>query len=141
MISIMMCKIRKKGMDQDCDGEVPAKKARRECKYQQEWKTNRISPSSRGNSYAHCEYCNADFNIGHGGLNDVKKHLATTKHQQCLNAASNTKELKKFLKNSQSPIEEAVTRAEILFAEFVAEHNLSFSVAHHFYTSYFGNVH
>ena len=32
----------------------------------------------------------------------------------------------------QSPIEQSVTRAEVLFANFIAEHNLPFSLADHF---------
>ena len=32
----------------------------------------------------------------------------------------------------QSPIEDAVTRSEVLFANFIAEHNLPFSTTNHF---------
>ena len=33
---------------------------------------------------------------------------------------------------AQSPVQDAATRAEVLFAYFIAEHNLSFSTANHF---------
>lgn len=112
------------------EGLPPAKRARRDCKYQREWKASGILPSSRGNSFAFCEYCKCDFNVGHGGIHDVKKHVATSKHQQCLNAVRTTRELRPLIQ--QSPIEEAVTRAEVLFAKFVAEHNLPFLIANHF---------
>ena len=108
------------------------KRRKRGCKYQPEWKGSGILRSSRGNSFARCEFCNTDFNISHGGVNDVKRHLATSKHQQCLNAASRSRQITTILHSQQSPVEDAVTRAEVLFAEFVAEHNLSFSVANHF---------
>ena len=64
----------------------PAKRSKRDCKYQYEWKSSGISSSSRGMAYAHCDFCNTDFNVKHGGINDVKKHLSTSKHQQSLSA-------------------------------------------------------
>ena len=63
-------------------------------------------------------------------MNDVKKHLATSKHQEMAKAVSSSESLKAFFR--PSPIEEAITRAAVLFANFVAEHNLSFMVADHF---------
>ena len=50
---------------------------------------------------------------------DVKQHLATTKMVQ---HSSGNQSLRTLL--AQSPIEESVTRAKVLFAKFVAEHNL-----------------
>ena len=29
-----------------------------------------------------CEFCPSVFSIGHGGENDVKKHIATPKHRE-----------------------------------------------------------
>lgn len=104
----------------------PSKKAKRD------WHHNGISRSKRGNTYAHCDYCHADFSIAHGGggANDVKRHLATSKHLDMLKATSNTPSLTMYTR--PSPIVEGVTRAEVLFANFVAEHNLSFMIADHF---------
>lgn len=110
----------------------PAKRSKRDSKYQHEWKASGISPSSRGGTFAHCDVCNTEFNVRHGGINDVKKHLATSKHQQSLSAAESSRNLRGLLRPGQSPIEEAVIRAEVLFAEFISEHNLSFSLANHF---------
>lgn len=110
----------------------PKKRLKRDCKYQNEWKACGISRSSRGTTYAHCDFCNAEFNVKHGGINDVRKHLATSKHQQNLSAAEASQNLKGLLSSGQSSLEEAVTRAEVLFAEFVSEHNLSFSLSNHF---------
>ena len=62
----------------------------------------------------------------HGGLNDVKK---PSKHQEMRKATSSTKSLKALFR--QSPVEESITRAEVLFANFVAEHNLPFMLADH----------
>ena len=71
-----------------------------------------------------------DINVGHGGLNDVRKHLATSKHQEMLKATSGTSSLKALIR--PSPLEESITRAELLFASFIAEHNLPFMLADHF---------
>ena len=53
-----------------------------------------------------------------------------SKHQEMSKAVSSIETLKAFFR--PSPIEEAITQAEVLFANFVAEHNLSFMVADHF---------
>ena len=56
--------------------------------------------------------------------------LATSKHKEMVTAASSSGELSTFFR--PSPTEEAVTQAEVLFVNFVAEHNLSFLMADHF---------
>ena len=83
----------------------------------------------RGPNFAHCDHCGTEISIGHGGVNNVKKHLATTKHQEMVKHSSGNQSLRTLF--AQSPIEESVTRAEVLFANFVAEH-LSFYLADHF---------
>ena len=87
-------------------------------------------PSKKGSTFAHCSYCRCDFTIGHGGSFDVKRHLASSKPQEMLKASSGSKELKSFFQTSS--IEEKVTRAEILCASFIVEHNLPFTIADHF---------
>ena len=117
--------------EQDFDHPGPApKKSKRECKYQQSWKGHGMLPSSKGPTFTHCKICKAHINIGHGGLSDVKKHLATSKHKELVKAASSSGNVRTFLQ--QVPIEEKITRAEVLFANFVAEHNLPFLTANHF---------
>lgn len=87
------------------------KKAKRECSYQSDWHNCGVSASKRGSNFAHCDCCGVDINIGHGGVHDVRKHLATTKHQEMSKASSSSKNLKALFR--QSPIEESVTRAEV----------------------------
>ena len=60
------------------------KKARRESRFKAEWKTYGVSASKKGASYAHCDSCNTDFSVAHAGVNDVKKHVSTAKHQHSL---------------------------------------------------------
>ena len=87
-------------------------------------------PSTRGPKFTNCKVCKTDINISHGGLSDVKKHLATSKHKEIVKAASSSGNVRAFLQ--QPPLGEKITRAEILFANFVAEHNLPFLTANHF---------
>lgn len=42
-------------------------------KFRTSWKLPKhITASKRGNTYAYCKLCVSDFNIAHGGLNDIK---------------------------------------------------------------------
>lgn len=108
----------------------PSKRPKRDCKYQRDWQRHGILSSKKGKNFATCKTCNVDINGSHGGLSDVRKHLATLKHQQLAKAAGGSEDLRYFM--LQSPIEDAVTRSEVLFSNFIAEHNLSFSTANHF---------
>ena len=123
----MMAETSDKGSDFDCPGAP--KKAKRDCKYQQEWQSHGMLPSTRGPTFARCKCCYTDINVAQGGVNDIKKHLATSKHQEMAKVVGSSENVRAFFQ--QSPIEEKVTRAEVLFANFIAEH-LSFMTANHF---------
>ena len=69
-----------------------------------EWLSNGVSASKRGSSFAHRDTCGAEINIGHGGVNNVRKH------QQMAKVATSNTSLRALFR--QSPI---VTRAEVLF--------------------------
>ncbi len=107
----------------------PSKKAKRECHYLNDWQTHGISRSSRGKNFGFCKLCGTHINISHGGVSDVRKHLATAKHQQMVQAEGQSMDLRKMISH---PVRDGATRAEILFGMFVAEHNISFSTANHF---------
>ena len=47
--------------------------------YTRKWKC--IVPSSKSANHARCTLCLSEFNIGHGGGNDIQAHLKTVKHQ------------------------------------------------------------
>ena len=101
--------------------EGPAcKKSKRDCKFQAEWKSSGMSVSKRGSSFAHCDVCSCDFSVAHGGVNDVKKHLATVKHQEYAKAASGHRSVSTFFQSTSRSFEDSVTRAEVLFANFIA---------------------
>lgn len=66
------------------------------------------------------------------GKNDVERHCKTASHTLNDRTARNSHTITNFFSNKDSIIDDKVTRAEVLFAGFVAEHNLSFMVADHF---------
>ena len=109
---------------------IPLKKRKRDCRYQQEWKQCGIIRSKRGPTFARCDTCNCDFSIAHGGASDMKRHLVTVKHKEMSNAIKSNQSLTVLAHKSAT--EEAVTKAEVLFSMFIAEHNLPFLVADHF---------
>ena len=57
-------------------GPGAAKRPKRECSYQTEWKNCGVSAST---NFAHCDHCGTEISIGHGGVNDVKKHPLSIK--------------------------------------------------------------
>jgi hypothetical protein len=67
--------------------------------------------------------------VAHAGVNDVKKHIATSKHRDSLKAVTGHQSLTTLFR---SDMVDQVTRAEVLFANFLTEHNLSFMTADHF---------
>ena len=117
---------------QDVDGPGPSKKHKWECKYQQEWGASSMTVSRKGSTFAHCTLCITDISIAHGGVNDAKKHLTTSKHQEVVRASGCQRNLETFFQFPENVMEDAVTRSEILFANLVAEHNLPFMRADHY---------
>ena len=87
---------------------------------------------TRGETYALCKTCNTDFSIGHGGDNDVKKHLKLKKHLESVKALKSSQKMTSFLSSeSTSALDENVMKAELLFAGFICEQNLRISTADH----------
>lgn len=89
-----------------------------------------IDRSSKGPEFAFCKSCKFDIKITHGGRNDIKRHIDTPSHKSSDSSVSQTPTLKNmFSAVAQS---DPVARAETLFANYVAEHNMPFLVADHF---------
>ena len=93
-----------------------------------------LKQSTREDTYALCKTSNIDFSIGHGGDNDVKKHLELKKHLESvkLKALKLSQKMTSFLSSeSTSALDENVMKAELLFAGFICEQNLRISTADH----------
>ena len=67
-----------------------------------------------------CLVCSADIGVAHGGIGDVKKHVLSLKHMSC-NCAQ-------FFPPSSDT---SVINAEVLFTEFLVEHNVAFAASEH----------
>ncbi|XP_062575285.1 uncharacterized protein LOC134237199 [Saccostrea cucullata] len=112
----------------------PRKKSRLGSKYLKKWEadarfTGWLTKSKQGQAHAYFRVCNRDFKVDHGGLNDVTKHMNTALHQNTLKSQNSTPSARNFFTSSKLDQDEDVIRAEVLFANFVAQHNLPFLVA------------
>jgi hypothetical protein len=65
----------------------PSRQRKRLCRFQNYWidtvdseYASWLFPDKNNPHKAHCSLCNKTFNIGHGGLNDVKLHCKGKKH-------------------------------------------------------------
>ena len=113
----------------------PAKsdKKKYKCSFQVEWVKEfpHIRKSEKGDAYAKCTLCNSTFGVYAGGRNDVSRHVTGPQHTANFKTASATRGISSFCKPT-STVPDKVTKAEVLFSTFIAEHNLPFAVADHF---------
>ena len=101
-----------------------------------------ILSGEEGGDDAKCTLCSVSFSVRHGGANDVVKHLSTKGHWQIVNSKSSTSTLSRYgfgqsdeavkTRKKKDEVQMQVQRAEALFIQFVAEHNLSFGTGNHF---------
>ena len=110
---------------------TPSKRKKYVCKYQQFWEKEFtwLKKSDTGEDMAHCKLCNANFSVAAGALYDVKRHAKRSTHVTAVEASSKTKSITNFVDDKKSS---SVILSETLFSNFVAEHNLPFSLADHF---------
>ena len=78
--------------------------------------------------HTHCKLCNTNFSVAAGALYEVKRLAKRSTHVTTVEASSKTKSITNFVDKKLS----SVIISEILFSNFVAEHNLPFSLADHF---------
>ena len=93
-----------------------------------------IVSSSRGIHYAHRTTCNSDFSIAASRVCDVSIHGGGPHHKAQAQAATYQRSMADFLikrDNKQADLEHKTVSADMKFAHFVVEHNLSIAVADH----------
>ena len=116
----------------DTDGCPPVKKRRMQKflpEYHKRWPV--LSPSDMGPHYAKCRVCGSSFSISHGGANDCAKHVNGTMHQKYAKSKLGQSSIEKFcIKGNDN--EHETTNAELLWTNFITEHNLPVSVSDHF---------
>lgn len=77
-------------------------------------------------SDVYCQKCHSTFSIGHGGLNDIEKHLKSNKHKNADCAASTSKSMNTFFKNtapSSKDLEIAAVECVWAFHTIVENHS------------------
>ena len=104
--------------------------------------SGKVLSGVEGGDKATCKACGVTYSVRHGGSNDVVKHFSSKHPLQAMCSSSSTQTLDKFgfgqsevAKRARQKKEEEelqVLRAEALFIQFVAEHNLSFRTGDHF---------
>ena len=91
---------------------VPSKKIKYMCRptFKSEWtkEYDSISNSHLDNSHAFCKACRVDFNIGHGGKNDVRQHLKSLKHVRAAGAQKGTQAITGFITKGQNEQEQVL---------------------------------
>ena len=109
----------------DKENSPPHKKARYLCKFSekiaQEYPD--IAASKQGDTYAFCKVCKVDISIANGGKYDVKQHVAKAKHKTQKQAAQTSNKISQFYPTHGDT---DVIRAEMMFANFIAHHNISY---------------
>ena len=92
-----------------------------------------ISRRDRGVSHAFCRVCNSHFSVAAGGKHDAFRHATSSQHG-ALNRADQRKDrvTSFFVNLKNQEIIKCVIVTETLFANVVAEHNLSFQLADYF---------
>jgi hypothetical protein len=113
--------------------DTPTKRKRYTCTYQTVWEKDFswVKKSDRSVNEAYCVLCNANLSIGSGAKNDLTKHAKTQNHVKNSSAQKSSHSMFTFLPSS-SDIKSSVNVAETLFANYLVEHNLPFSVSDYF---------
>ena|SRR6218665_713224 len=74
--------------------------------------------------YACCTVWRSDFGIGQGGIADIAKHMKTSKHTaKTVDFGPSTHKISNFFVDSSGK-DLSVTRAEVMFTDFLVEQNI-----------------
>ena len=114
------------------DPRPPSKKY--QCRFNSDWQQTfpGLQNVKNDDRSAYCSVCNLTFSVAHGGKNDVTKHFATPTHKRFEDDAKRTGRqlrLADLRGVKEESMDNKVAKAEALWSEFVAEHNLPFTVA------------
>lgn len=94
-----------------------------------------IKASGMGSHYAFCTICKADFSIAASGVYDIGVHMNGKKHMdRFANVKTPLPSITKFFAKSSDmcDLEHQALSAEMMFTEFLIEHNVALAAADHF---------
>ena len=117
--------------DSDCESSTVTagahKKPKKAARFLSTWKLPPgIIASKKGPKFAFCKYCSADFGIGHGGFNDITRHVKTKSHENKGRVVAGNRSLLSSAGATNDSLSTKVLTAEIAFTNFIAQHNLPF---------------
>ena len=101
--------------------------------YKREWKSTYPITEANGNKYAfYCIPYKRNSTCHHMGLGDVKQHCRTLHHKTMEKSVKNTPKVDSFFTSTASnEVNDSVIRAEVMYTNFIVQHNLSFLTADH----------
>ena len=79
----------------------------------------------KGNNYAYCSICSADFSIAASGRYGIKKHIATAKHRSSVECKETNRPITQFLSSLSTNYD--VIRAETLWTLYIVDNNMPFT--------------
>lgn len=86
----------------------------------------------KGDQYAFCMFCHTDFSISHGEKKKLKNTERRKKHRDSYKRRFQQSTLKTMFNKDSGGMEDKVCQAEVMFVEYLVEHNLPFAAADHF---------
>lgn len=86
----------------------------------------------KGDQYAFCTFCHTDFSISHGEKKKLKNTERRKKHRDSYKRRFQQSTLKTMFNKDSGGMEDKVCQAEVMFVEYLVEHNLPFAAADHF---------
>ncbi len=93
-----------------------------------------LKPSSKGPEYAFCTVCNSDFGVSDGGITNCQRHVENNQtHARKAQSKLNQPTLTMFQKtvDKEDTIKQQRMKAELLFVNFLVEHNVPMSAVDH----------
>ncbi len=100
-----------------------------------------ITASNKGSRYVYCKLCSSHFGVAHGGINDVKRHIKGSKHEEKYLESQKSVNIHDYFAGECPPpslaLAQKVMSAELMMCQFIAMHNLPFQAVDHLTLSCF----
>ena len=117
-------------------GDFPLRKRQKyDCRYQSSWERDEkfgrwVRKSKKGSDYAFRTFCAKDIKIAGGGANDLSHHGETAVHRRSTESTAATPNIATLLAANTTMATKAI-KSEVLYASFIAEHNIPMNVSDH----------
>ena len=109
--------------------KVKMSKLKRKCVFNESLRSKfPFISKTKSDSDVRCEKCQSDFSIGHGGINDITRHLVSQRHKSADISASTSNKINEYYKskNTITTRDLEIAAAEGLWAYHTVKENQSF---------------